>query len=355
MITCPNINDKQTRRFLDRLMQTFDQQPVNDQEIEQIKTKQFESNNSRERNNVLYMFYNIYDRLNGNIDNDSDVNNLLKNEFGDDVKLVDVSQTQLTSEQRQNIQELKQLEPEYANYSDEVVQGFIKSIYPESKVKDIVWHGTNTSLNLNNSNIKRNFDFSKGIHFDFNFDKAYYWGYNRIPAVVDVRNLFEIKNKEGSDVEYLRERYRDSSYLSALVQGEEYDPNKPDEFFRDGVTIDSGLTETGGKYLNVTSSNQVTILNSPETIEKFKEFVSNQEKSNDNKQKSLFDQDTKLAKNNLSKLQDLINKLDLDVSFTSEEDNSFYENKRVTLAYNKNLLEEWFNNQLQYLNIKTTC
>jgi hypothetical protein len=54
---------------------------------------------------------------------------------------------QLTDQQKQNIQELKQLEPAYAVASDEKVQEFIESIYPESKVKDVLFHGTNANLN----------------------------------------------------------------------------------------------------------------------------------------------------------------------------------------------------------------
>lgn len=188
----------------------------------------------------------------------------------------------LTEQQRQNIQELKQIEPAYAVASDEKVQEFIESIYPESKIKDIVWHGTDTQLNLNNEPEKRNFDFSKGFHFDYIYDKAYSWGKNVIPIIVDVRNPYEIKKTD--DIKDAQDRYMQSSYLSALAIND-YDPTvDADEHFRDGI-IKRHDTETGGEYLNIASKNQITILNSSETIQKWNEFLDKPKYQKDANQK----------------------------------------------------------------------
>lgn len=159
---------------------------------------------------------------------------------------------ELTETQIQNIKELKQLEPAYAQASDEKVQEFLDSIYPDSKVKDIVYHGSFNSFN--------NFDFNKigtgtsskedlrlgeGIYFTTSLSEAISWGtdfsseYEGIKAI-DLLNENRLK--------------------IAIVN----------------ITNEKDIDQNPylyNKEIIIRNPNQITVLNSPKTVAKFKEFI----------------------------------------------------------------------------------
>lgn len=64
--------------------------------------------------------------------------------------------TKLTTEQTNQIEDLKQSDPRWNKYSNEDIQRFIDSVFPDSKVKQIKWHSRFTVNNIFNKDRWRN-------------------------------------------------------------------------------------------------------------------------------------------------------------------------------------------------------
>jgi len=179
----------------------------------------------------------------------------------------------LTPEQNKNINDLKSIEPAYADYSNLQIQSFIESKIPDSKVKDILWHGSRNTERF------ENFDdsyigeldsgyFGKGIYLSP--DKNYANGYankaadkigNLYATIVNLNNPLETDaNNANTNISLINND-------GAIVRvGEDLSPEL------NNTIVDANEI---GEVVAKTSS-QITILNSPETIAEFKEFVNNQ-------------------------------------------------------------------------------
>jgi hypothetical protein len=202
---------------------------------------------------------------------------------------------ELTEQQRGNIQELKQLEPVYAVASDSKVQEFLNSIYPDSKVKEVLFHGTDTKFDKfdkSKTTKKGTKSKTKAIHTSIDFQLAMDYSatnqgyfsasdmYKKVgdeienlmvvlPVVVNVKNILDSKNLSYNQSKSLE--YFDKEQLKLYL---EYDEK------RSNINVN----EYDGFLLNnneiiVENENQVTILNSPETIQKFQQFISTQSNS----------------------------------------------------------------------------
>lgn len=133
---------------------------------------------------------------------------------------------------------------------------YVSSIFPQSKIKDVLWHGTDSKFETYNKYMQgANFNFSTGIHFDRDAGKAGYWGKYVMPAVIDTREIFTVRDHD--DLEFARDRYRTGRMLSV---------------FRDTVVSDF-KTETGGQYVSVAKPEQVHFLGTNNDVEMFRHFV----------------------------------------------------------------------------------
>ena len=96
----------------------------------------------------------------------------------------------LTTEQTNQIEELKQSDPRWNKYSNEDIQRFIDSVFPESQVKEIVYHGTD--LEPNSVDFKTNrggiFLASTPIYASYFSEQD-----NAYPALINFKNGYQAK------------------------------------------------------------------------------------------------------------------------------------------------------------------
>jgi hypothetical protein len=189
-----------------------------------------------------------------------------------------VVENQLTEQQKQNIQELKQLEPAYTVASDEKVQEFLNSIYPDSQYQNVVWHGggdwlknykgflknKNTEINQKSNTVGFHFGFKRGVAMEYSATSRG-WSIDEIFINKDVEKLNIIKSTTLPFILNIK-NLKNVPYIDKY----EYLEQKTiDNLQKEGVD--------GFKMENleivVFEPEQITILSSPETIQKFQEFI----------------------------------------------------------------------------------
>lgn len=190
-------------------------------------------------------------------------------------------ETQITPQQKQQAQQL------YSQYLD--------TIFPESKVKDIVYHGTDKELKKFYDNLR------SGIHFgtlkqaegrrrvtDFEFKRNAKF----ISAIVDLKNPLKTKDfdweKAGdaftswqpgddlSDLDFTEYLISSGIIKEEEIQDAEGDFDLINKKGYDGVVYkNEGAGETTGENsYAVSKSEQIHILGNKQDIEGFKQFVS---------------------------------------------------------------------------------
>ncbi len=138
----------------------------------------------------------------------------------------------------------------------EQYEAYVNSIFPDSKIKDVLWHGTDEEFEkYDASKTGANFQFSKGIHFDRDAGKAGYWGRRTMPAVINAQDVFVVE--DAGDLEFARDRYR-----SGRMLGMRFD-----------TVVSNFQTETGGQYVSVAEPEQVHFLGTPSDVNDFRQFV----------------------------------------------------------------------------------
>jgi hypothetical protein len=228
----------------------------------------------------------------------------------------------LTTEENKNINDLKSIEPAYANYSNEQVQAFIESKIPDSEVKEVVFHGSpiKNIETFNKGNIYFSNDsyqaFELGLeklwnnsnkkiknYFEENTNDTYKNAYSLFEwTLVQAKNKFENKSVErGFDdhISYLIKNniIEDNSnpFISAIkvypvllsIKEPRYLPEdkrfykgfKKEDLFNDGDAVIGkdnmpvmAQQREDTVYL-VNNPSQIINLSSPETTAEFKEFV----------------------------------------------------------------------------------
>jgi len=155
--------------------------------------------------------------------------------------------------------------------TEEQYEKYIKTIFPDSKVNNIVYHRTKSQKfdNFNNKtdNYAKSDTYTKdGIYFsnDMNIGAEVY-GETIIPAIVNISNPYLFKEEgifaiEGDNPYNLSINSIDQKKLLGNEDGVLFKPNK-----RNGQTI-------------VFEPEQIHILGSKKDIEGFKNFVSNNTK-----------------------------------------------------------------------------
>jgi hypothetical protein len=252
------------------------------------------------------------------------------------------SEAELTPEQNKNINDLKFIEPAYVNYSNEQIQAFIDSKIPDSKVKKIVWHGTagNPLESIKGSMFWTN---EKGNAIGWNIQRS-----NEndpgivVPAIVNIKNPFTIK-EDG-----INSRMTSTTTPQGLIK-EAKDNN------HDGAIWENVEDMAGVETQTVTfEPSQITILNSPETIAEFKEFVGKESSSEEEVEDFNKLMDEPFVKKEVpvikkidepitsvviptptSEVDDLVNKIIIfklpkrTISITLDKDNPFHGNVKV--------------------------
>jgi len=172
----------------------------------------------------------------------------------------------LTKEESLNIDEVFKDNPEMATLfknNKELYQEYLNSIFPDSKVKDIVWHGTISE------NIIERFDHEykfnkKGVTYFGDFKQAV--GYKEKYRGKIYSALINLKNP------YIQKPMSEDAWATDQLEKEHIDSFK--EFNYDGI-IGEGIF--GDKERVVFYPEQIHILGSNQDIEQAKEWLKNNE------------------------------------------------------------------------------
>jgi len=165
---------------------------------------------------------------------------------------------------RQGISELFAENPQLASIgTQEQYERYLSTIFPDSKVKDIVYHGTDGEFDKFSKNIKkvleREISNTANAYFftnDLNRIKDY--GKNKVNALIDSREILSFKNISNdrarvlSDITYEKAKGYTDKNIDSIVA--DYD------FYKDYIVFEP---------------EQIHILSSKQDIEGFKKFVEN--------------------------------------------------------------------------------
>jgi hypothetical protein len=195
--------------------------------------------------------------------------------------------TQQTSEVKGGVQELFDSNPELADIgSQEQYSQYLDSIFPDSKVKDIVYHGTDAQFDkfdnllgkLSNQSLEFTDSPQNALFFTSDKNDAENYGKVIIPAILKISNPLLIEPDTESDVipkDGTQYRFKDSKKnvpAKFLASPSKEEINKIKRNRKDSIVIDNNF-EIGLKYRIVFEPEQIHILGNKQDIEGFKEFV----------------------------------------------------------------------------------
>jgi len=263
------------------------------------------------------------------------INSKLEN-TGSNLREKDVEtpkQKSLTPEQNKSIENLKSIEPAYADYSNEQIQSFIESKIPDSQAKQVLFHGGTL---IKDEKFKDNYTGSKGIYFTGSKKRAE--SYIKAKGSTEYSNnskiyatLLDIKSplnkKVWSKWKFNADTINDKEFKQ--IQDNNADSIIDKDFFSK-----IGLTNYNTQYI-VFEPSQITILNSPETIQEFKEFINAKSEKNQNKKILLdnFDENNKTNQDKVNYTLKSINLLSSDKAieiFEKGEKNNWSLDKILT-------------------------
>ena len=155
--------------------------------------------------------------------------------------------------------ELNEITPQQKQQAQQLYSQYLDTIFPDSKVKDIVYHGNKSEESRNNI-IKNGFEIRKGFQ-EYgqgisvgDVSKLFYHGYSKnegLSLIVNVKNPYVLKNEYFGE-----EKQNESKAFSDRLKKEGYDAVKVDNY----------------EY-TVFEPEQTHILGGKQDIEGFKEFV----------------------------------------------------------------------------------
>jgi hypothetical protein len=196
---------------------------------------------------------------------------------------------------------------------------YLETVFPESKVKNIVYHGTASKDKIQNFDLKKS-NYANAIFFTDNLDFAKSFAYDEVrdgsvqEQLLNVNNSFDYTNKahkeELRDIirKLVKEGYQSPTGikfrndLPSINIGQKVIKNPTTEDFVDHYMwrLDNGswriietdkiidhiakkydsinVTERGGKNIAVFNPNQVHVLGSKYDADKFREYVKNNTK-----------------------------------------------------------------------------
>lgn len=173
---------------------------------------------------------------------------------------------EIPSEQEKNIQEVFKLCPELEKIGTQEQYGkYLEGIFPESKVKDIVYHSSSHK-------IEKFRESMFGTYFSYSPIK-YLFGDYIYSVLIDTKNPLVLPERE--DSAEVKEVY-DKDYRAY---------NKPTSVTPEGVkiykhdaSIEISSVTKEGVQIRVRTPEQIHILGSEQDIEGFKTFVANEQK-----------------------------------------------------------------------------
>lgn len=162
---------------------------------------------------------------------------------------------------------------------------YLNTIFPDSKVKDIVYHGTQAKKfdafneNIISTNSGNYGYFGKGFYFSQG--KRLCYGDTIIAALINIKNPYHFDMKGKLDDNNL------DRYFGKMME-ETYHQNKKgyqdyyDEFYHnnDGVIVHGYMGKSDYIHeISIFNANNIHILGSNKDLEKFKEFITNNQDS----------------------------------------------------------------------------
>ena len=192
---------------------------------------------------------------------------------------------------RPGVAELFESNPELATIgTPQQYSEYLDSIFPDSEVKDIVYHGTNETFDeFSNEKIGNRDDgfYGKGIYFFKEKNRTDRYGSNKIKALVNILNPFRLSEEEFSKLGNKGFKNIDKSkYDSAYGEYEAFHYSEYYDSLEEAKSIlpkDATITEDGYIIVNtsaveimVMDSSQTHVLGSKQDIEGFKVFVQQQ-------------------------------------------------------------------------------
>ena len=200
-------------------------------------------------------------------------------------------QEKILTEQEKNIQEVFHLCPELEKIGNQEQYGkYLETIFPESKVHDIVYHNSDHDIKAFN----RDHDFyriekNKNRAFYFTINKNFWERKNSYPALLNIHKIADVNLAEDQElvsiVNILSENGYEIGYqnpitmenlISEIKRGSPYVCEIPEisKFLRKkGFAY---KTPEGGATYAVFEEEQIHSLGSRTDTEKFKEFVNSQ-------------------------------------------------------------------------------
>ncbi len=156
--------------------------------------------------------------------------------------------------------------PELANIGTlEQYSNYLETIFPDSKVKNIVYHGTREKFDsFDKSKIGLNYGkLSLGFNFMFGLDLSYNYGGNIKPVLVNAKNPIYVENING---------YTTTDSLD--TKAHEYQQLLLDKSLNFDSILGINTNAKEESVIVIQEPEQIHILGSKQDFEKFKEFVS---------------------------------------------------------------------------------
>lgn len=234
-----------------------------------------------------------------------DIKEVIENDFDEEVfnkyqkikNTANISQ-EITTEQTNQIEELKQSDPRWNKYSNEDIQRFIDSVFPDSKVKNIVYHGTDDVFEqFDKSKFRKNQEgnglmFSGTITsiakekgeqvegFYFLKEKTNNYGKIVLPVLLNIKNPKNFgKNIETMFFGDINPTYEKLSFVSS---------EELKEYTKDNIDGLMGEVVNVGNEVVVFEPEQIYILNSDRAISDMEKFVNNKKDNNFEEDVSCF-------------------------------------------------------------------
>lgn len=180
----------------------------------------------------------------------------------DNYDVIESISKETTQQIKPGVQELFESNPELANIgTPEQYSQYLDQIFPDSKVKDIVYHGTNAEFDkFDKSKLKENTETALSkIGFNFVNSRRIASKYGKLKSVIlNIINLKEINIRDIEVPLEVRSHY-ESYYASKLKNISE-----------DGVILE--FPEGQEEYV-VFEPEQIHILSSKKDLEMFKNFI----------------------------------------------------------------------------------
>jgi hypothetical protein len=200
-------------------------------------------------------------------------------------------QKDIQSEQMKNVQEVFKLCPELSHIgTPEQYEKYLETIFPESKVKEVVYHNSDNEI----KNFDRNHEFyqieqNKNRAFYFSINRDFWKRKNTYPALLSIERLATPDLQEDKDFVEVINQLHDEGYeigyqnpitienvISEIQRGSPYVLEIPEisKFLKDHKICYK--TPEGGCTYAVFEPEQIHILGSKADVEEFGKFVANE-------------------------------------------------------------------------------